>query len=107
MITTNFVKVPLSTGDSWTVYTLSDSIFSITVNARVVGSSNVSVPAGNFNNVAEVEQQFIWNYSYGGVTYTDTSYTYFYFANNIGIVEIEDVGDSTRNVSKLEAYHLE
>lgn len=107
LITTNFVKVPLTTGDSWTVYTLSDSNFSITINARVVGSNNVSVPAGNFNNVAEVEKQSIWSYSYGGMTYADTSYTYFYFANNIGIVETEDIVDSTRNVSKLEDYHLE
>ncbi len=107
MVTTNFVKVPFSTGDSWTVYSISDSTYSITVIARVIGSANVSVPVGSFSSAAEVEQQFIWSYTYGGTTYSDTSYSYFYFADNIGVIQIEDVEDSTRTVSKLEDYHLE
>ncbi len=103
-----FVKFPLSTGDSWVVETESGSDYSLTVIATAQGIESVRTPAGYFERTMKVEFKEIWNSSYGGHTSTDTTYTYYHFADNVGIVEIRSVSsDSIIDYSELESYNVQ
>ena len=103
-----FVKTPLSTGDSWVVTSESDTNYSFSIHATAQGTENVQTPAGNFDGAMKVEFKNIWSYSYGGQTYAETTYTYYYFADNVGMVEERDMSpDSTESYSELEAYQVE
>ena len=102
-----FVKVPLSTGDTWVVFSEGDSTYSFTINATAQGTEDVQTPAGDFNGSMKVEFKNIFSYSYGGQTYAETTYTYYYFADYVGMVKMRDISsDGTTNYSELEAYNV-
>ena len=106
--TMRFVKVPVSSGDSWEVVNEGDSTYSFSITATAQGTEDITTPAGTFNGALQVEFKNIWSYSYGGQTYAETTYTYYYFADNIGMIENLDISpDSSESHSELEGYHIE
>ncbi len=101
-----FLKVPLNTGDSWVVYTESDTLYTLTITARILGSSSITVPAGSFESSAEMEMRSITTYSWNNATYAETTYTYYYIVDNIGIAKVRDIYQGIEDISELEDYDL-
>ncbi len=95
-----FVKVPLSEGDTWTVYSESDS--SDVITATVTGMVDIVVPAGRFEQAAEVRWMEIRTHA----TYADTSYEYYYFANDVGMVKYRELHGMAEEISELEGYDV-
>lgn len=114
-VESRMLKIPIVVGDQWDVYvmdtTFQDTGYTAHVVVRrageVLGTENVTTPAGSFDGCFEVKYTQIYSMtitsSWGSFTTADTSVDFGYIKDGIGLVK--SVSDSGAVV--LTDYHLQ
>jgi len=104
-IESRMLKIPMVVGDQWDVYVM-DTTFQDTISTthvvvhrtgEILGTENVTVPAGSFDGCFKVKYTQIYSVSvtsnWGTFTFADTTVDYGYIKDGVGVVK--SVQDST------------
>ena len=95
------LKIPLGLNDEWTALQEANH----TRSAKVIDFVSISTPAGDFDNVAKIEYTDLITHYRGDSISVDTSYFYWYLANDVGIVKMEYTSPNNR-IEELMRYHV-